>query len=200
MLGSAKTLNPVPSLLNSSLGLFYTCSTFYEIKLKGLYLHLTFYLAVVRDGSCHDLLLESAQFRLRLGDGRFDFDDYDGWCSFRRRLRLAFVAGHHKVRGLVWNKLPECKILKAELCYQVLAIFSGFGCKLTTELLTLDSISKKEYQKALTSSTLFYYESGRKMIDRKTGTFWLGYLCTVYIYQHINTFTRRLHVDIYMEA
>ena len=45
---------------------------------------------------------------------------------------------------------------------------------------------------------LFYYESGRKMIDRKTGAFWLGYLCTVYIYQHINTFTRRLHVDIYV--
>ena len=66
MLGSAKTLNPVPSLLKSSSGLFYTCSTFYEIKLKGLYLHLTFYLAVVRDGSCHDLLLESALFRLRL--------------------------------------------------------------------------------------------------------------------------------------
>ena len=106
---------------------------------------INFYLAVVRDVTCPRFVLGIRRIPSAppLGGERFNFDDYDGWCSLRRRLRLAFVAGHHKVRGQRSElKLPECKILKAELCYQVLAIFSGFGCKLTTELLTLDSISK----------------------------------------------------------
>ena len=34
-LDSANTLNPVPRLLNLTLALFYACSTFVEIKLKG---------------------------------------------------------------------------------------------------------------------------------------------------------------------